>query len=499
MSSLLKWTGHPLVDVGMAAVCAMVGREDPTLLTLDDLDRAAEEMREHYFSGSMISYLTCVFMNSEYVQPGAGPKKAESRKKYAERVLYAHRWPGDGDAKGLRCAFSGDEATHLIHRGQMPLLTGEDVLNFYPAGVGALPIRGPYLTALQALPLGGRRTEGKLLVAHADEGFLTVALARRYLNDNRRLLALAKAEALPPVEGPDEKLEREQASWDTVKKRPKYPDAKSAQSLVAWDLMEVWDEKHLSAGGPVRVSVTVYWLSNSGQGPSLEIYPLPSNLLRFLVLASGAETRKGWRGLVARGWQDPGKGAKKASPVGGGPGRSRNAVLADLLAVYENGFCDLDAGRRFVRRHLLSEMQEQIRRGLDCEWSLISLFLKEVFGMEQERVDAIRSFADRLAQHIQRRNDRGLFRSLVYSKRPWEFRNALTKAQRNEFLDNRELLFGLDEYLNVFEAEDNVGKYDWSLTRDLISIRLIEQLQRSGYLSEDMLKEEESEELEVES
>ncbi len=310
---------------------------------------------------------------------------------------------------------------------------------------------------------------------------------------------MAKAGALPLREGPDEKLEREQASWDTGKKRPKYPDAKSAHSLVAWDLTEIWDEKHFSAGGAERVSVTVYWLSNSGQGPSLEIYPLPSNLLRFLVLASGAETRKGWRGLVARGWQDPGKGAKKAGPVRGGPGRSRNAVLEDLLAVYENGFCDRDAGRRFVQWRLLSEMKRQIDRGVECDWTLASLFLKEVFGMEQKRVDAIRSFADRLAQQIQRRNDRGLFRSLVYSKRPWELRNALTKAQRNEFRENRELLFGLDEYLDVFEAEDNVGKYDWSLTRDLISIRLIEQLHRSGYLSEDMLKEEETEEVEMES
>jgi hypothetical protein len=73
----------------------------------------------------------------------------------------------------------------------MPLLTGEDVLNFYPSGLGTLPIAGQYLTALQALPLGGRRCEGKMLIGHSDNGDITIELAKRYLDDNRRLLQLS--------------------------------------------------------------------------------------------------------------------------------------------------------------------------------------------------------------------------------------------------------------------------------------------------------------------
>ena len=50
----------------------MNNRSAPQDLTLDDLDNAAREMEEYYFSGLLMSYLTCVFMNSEYVQPGSG-------------------------------------------------------------------------------------------------------------------------------------------------------------------------------------------------------------------------------------------------------------------------------------------------------------------------------------------------------------------------------------------------------------------------------------------
>jgi CRISPR-associated protein Cst1 len=117
------------------------------------------------------------------------------------------------------------------------------------------------------------------------------------------------------------------------------------------------------------------------------------------------------------------------------------------------------------------------------DWSLTEIFIKEVMGMDERQIKAIRQFADRLADHISQTNDRGLFRDLVYSQRPWEVRNALTKAQRNQAKEKGRLLFGLEEYLNVFEAESAVGRGDWSLSRDLISIRLVEQLYNKGFFS----------------
>ena len=505
-SATLFWTGNPLVDVGIATLCAMAKRSAPEQLTLDDLDVAAREMEEYYFSGLLGSFLTCVFMNSEYVQPGEGEKKERTREAYSKRVLFAHRSVPDAGADGLVCAFSGLPATHLIHRGQMPLLTGEDVLNCYPSGRGTLPVAGQFLTALQALPLGGRRSEGKLLIGHSDKGEVTIELARKYLDDNRRLFQLSKAGQLPQKDGPDPALTREQGAWDTQKKRAKYPDAKAAPSLISFDLTQIRAlQRETLRNEPV--SVTVYWLSSSGQGPSLLVYHLPSNMIRFLVMAATAQTHAQWNGIVSKGWQriggeeTPAQGAaqptrKKAKvqkqTVDGGPGRSRNNVLADLFQIYESGIVDLRAAKRFLRRHLLSDLKGSIQSPGDCNWILTELFLREVFGMEQQRIDAIRSFADGLAEHIKARNDKKLFKTIVRAERAYEFRNALTKAQRNEADANNRLLFGFEDYLAVFEADDSIGRLDWSLVRDLISIRLVEQLHKSGFLSKDMLEDEES-------
>lgn len=504
----MQWTGHALVDVGIAALCAMTGREDPAALTLDDLDAAATEMEQYYFSGALTSYLTCVFMNSEYVQPGTGAKKAESRRRYAERILRAHRAEPEQSARGELCVFSSLPATHRIHRGQMPLLTGEAVLNFFPAGAGGLFVAGPYLTALQALPLGGRRSEGKLLIAHADSPALTLALAKNFVEDNRRLLALAISGGLPNKEGIDHALPREQGSWDATKKRPKYPDAKSAPTLIASDLLAILEHRRDVVQPGVPASLQIYWLSSSGRGPSLEVFSVPSNLVRFLSNVTRASTSSAWRRIVARGWdpetateakqgesRTPKKSPKKpASTALGGAGRSRNAVLVDLFKIYKDGFVDLSIARRFVRSHLLSQLHRNNVHAEDCDWQLTELFLKEVLTMDPERVQRIREFADSLGVYIQKTNDIRFFRRITYAKYAWVFRGELVKAQRREFVDRKDLLFSLDGYLGVFEAEDSTGAANWSLVRDLICIRLVEQLHDIGWLTPEKLKDDAAEE-----
>jgi CRISPR-associated protein Cst1 len=508
---LLRFTGHPIPDVGIAAVCGLVGKSSSDELSLEDLDMVAKELAEYYFSGLMTSYLSCVFMNSEYVQP-----KQSKRQEYAARILYAHRWPGDDAARGLRCVYSGEPATHLVHRSQIPMLTGQDVINFYPAGRGGLPVSGKYLAVIQALPMGGRRAEGRLLFAHSDDAELMISLATRYIRDNRRLLNLAKARKLPAKDGPDPVLEREHAAKDQKTKGAKYPDAKGPTSLIASDLVDI-------SGSELRVrpdrppaSVTVYVMSNSGQGPSLEIHHVPSQLVKFLRLVGRAPTGNAWRAMIARSWRSPQaviseadteqegggpppakrsrKEMKEAATPVSGPGRSRNDLFADLFPIFDSGFTDLRASRHFLRKHVLGDVswsgfssksgpQAKIPDASAVDWEITRLFLCEVMGMDEKRVGRIREFADGLAKHVLATNDKRLFQDVVFSQRSWEVRNALTKAQRDEARERNVLLFGMQDYLEVFEAEDSAGAVEWGLVRDLISIRLVETLQKQQFFS----------------
>jgi CRISPR-associated protein Cst1 len=506
---LLDWTGHALVDVGIATLCAMTGRSSPIDLTPEDLDRAASEMEAYYFSGALTSYLSCVFtMNAGYTQPSPDPTGTR-RKEYTARILFAHRvTEPQPRARGLRCVVSGLPATDVIDRCHMPMITGEGVLNFFPAGTGGLPIHGPYLTALQALPLGGRRCEGKLLIAHSDAPLLTLAFARRYLEDNRRLINLATENKLPRSEGADPTLPREQASWDAQKKRAKMPDAKSAPTLVTADLMSILEDQTDAADLDRQpASVTVYWLSNSGQGPSLQVFDLPSNLIAFLNRARMASAKPAWGQIIARAWPQPEPeigpprrhGTRRPRPSINltNPGVSRNEALTDLFLIFAGGIVDASRARLFLRRCVLPALQLATEDRASF-WHFTELFLEEVLAMSSDHIKAIREFADNLAAYIHRRNDRRLLAALLYEKSAWAFRNALVKAQRNQFRDKAELLFGLEEYLKVFVSAEGAGVADWRLVRDLISIRLTERLYELGLKPEDLPAEEEAETVAVE-
>lgn len=504
---LLKWTGHPLADVGIATLCALVDKTDPEQLTLEDLDVAGSELAAAYREPIMLSYLSCIYPNGPYTNPTMGE---ETRKNAYLRALSPHRGNADDGTAGLKCLFSGEPATHMLERSHMPMLTGAGVLNFFPMGRSELPVAAPYLLAIQALALGGRRSEGKLLIVHCDDPRWTLQFARRYVARNRILLNLAKTGQLPDRDGPNNVLDRECAGWDNTKKRPKYPDAKAPESLVMADLVEVATERGSGRMADAITSVTVYLISNSGQGPSLAIEHIPGTFVTFLHELHQSTFASHWQRLVARSWraakgeaaettdEAPADGKKKvkaakpkASSVAPGPGRSRNELYNDLLAIFESGVCNWQAAIRFIRRHLLSNparlymdpqrISAAIPKidGADLElidWQLTSLFLEKVLGMNKDRIGRIREFADRLAEIIDRHNDKGLFRNLVFTANETQYRLLLTKVQRNYAREKNALLFSFEDYLNMFLADDSSERFYWSLVRDLISIRLVEQL-----------------------
>jgi CRISPR-associated protein Cst1 len=531
---LLRWTGHPLADVGVAAICAMTERPAPEAVTLEDLDKVAEEIRKAYLAPIFLSYLSCVYTtNSPYSNP---TMSAENREAEVRRVLWAHRGPPDEGLKDVPCAFSGEPATHSINRANMPMLTGSDVMNFFPHGRTELAVAGPYLVALQSLAFGGRRSEGKLLLVHCDDPAWTLSFATRYALRNRKLIAMAQANELPAFGGPAEILDREQAGWDTTKKRPKYPDAKAPQSLVFDDLQEVAAERSSRSRSDTNSSVTVYLLSNSGQGPSLAIFPIPGQLVDFLTSVNRDPYANTWKGLVAHSWRNPmgevaddagesppteaDKSAKKPKKtkkaqkpaIRGQAGRSRNDLFNDLYPIFELGAVNVRAAQYFLRRHFLRDPRPPERRPTNdklpthrpqdlslIDWNLTTLFLKKVIGMNSDHIERIGKFADRLAEVINARKDKNLFRTLVYTRSSYEYRNALSKAQRNYARERNELLFGMDDFVHVFLtsiiADEAVGRVDWALVRDLISIRLVEKLFALDFFKAvpDALKEDDKE------
>ncbi|MBI4917062.1 MAG: hypothetical protein HY825_14565 [Acidobacteria bacterium] len=481
----LHWTGHALIDVGVAGLCAFAGKNDPQSLTLFDLDAAADLMEREYYGGKLGTYLSCVFMNASFVQPSESQAK---RATFIAQYLRAHRASPQEGVAGARCAFSGQEATSLLVRTHLPLFSGEDVLNFRPDGQTAVPAAGAFVVALMFLPLASRRAEGRLLAVHADDPTFTLTFARRFLADNRRLLALA----LPTAKGlVHDGYDRELPKWDAPKKQYKFADLKGPRSFVLSELTGLAVEAGPGYGGRRGVGLTAYLVSNSGQGPSLEIFEIPSGTARFVLRAASATTASAWRAIAAdfrplseREDTDTGstkrrKARAKTAAVPGRAGWTRNPAFEELCAVFDAGFTDRKLAAAWLRRHVLRAIDgkqgTRFARSSARSWALADLFLREVMGMKQARIDAVREFADRVAQWIHERNDRRLERALFTARGNSEVRHALMRAQRESGAAGR-LLFGLDDYARVFLHEDR----DEALIRDLVCIRLAERLPALG-------------------
>jgi CRISPR-associated protein Cst1 len=473
---MLRYTGHPIADVGVATICAFSEKPDPASLTREDLENVTHFIEREYFSGKLASYLTCVFPNSEYkgCNPTTGREKVELFKNELRKTFER---PPDSAPLDLKCALSGDSAAQVVDRKRVPMITGEDVLNFFPAGLGGMPISSEFLLAIQAFPLGARRCLGRALAVHCpDDQTLTYEFAVRFLNDNRKLMLLAG------------------------KTGEKYDDAKAPKTLVINVLLETArSHQYRADDNPERPppSITVYHLTNSGQGPDIDVFQLPSQTISFILAAANATTGNDWRAIQNAAWERPAaKGKNKrtddsAAVASPNPEKSRNFLFDDLFELPQNAArfvrtYFLRRAYRFGRKDVDPRRDYSLARDLDLvSWRLTALFCKEILGMDKNRIEAIRSLGDRIAAHVAADNDRRLFRGLYMAGRYGDFRNHLIKASAAIVAKGGEPLVSLDGFVSAFVEADGVERPDWTLARDLVLIRLIEELHRQKWFSKE--------------
>ncbi len=473
---MLKYTGHPLVDVGVATIAAFVNKRDPTQLTEADLDRVADYITREYTRQPLRSFLTVAFPNSGFTQP-AYNKHPEKRLVYAERVLRAYR--ADTPTLDVPGVFTGQPAADVpfdvkgellpghAYRQHIPLATGEGVINFHPYGMAGIPVSGAAMLALQAFPLGCAKCGGKLLAVHSDNDELTYHFAATFLRQNREAVQLAQAAG-----------------------SKKMPEAKrSHRTLLIETLLKAEWMRRDAQEDERPASITAYHLSNSGQGPGLDIYYLPLEIIGFLRVMESARYQADWHGIVNRAWEVApkkrrGKQAQLFEP-------RRNWLYEDLFGLQDSP----GNARRFLRTYFLrlatryAQGKTDPRSGYSLQeeanlvsWKITAEFLRRILHMDRDRIEQIRALGDNLAAYVSGQNDRRFFQQFFTVQRYGDLRTALIKANLAYVRNGHAPLITLDPYIAVFEEGDEVARPDWRLARDLVLIRMVERLYEQGWL-----------------
>lgn len=452
---MLKYTGHPLVDVGAATIAAYVGKRDPTRLTSHDLDRVADYITRTYAEPPLRGFLHgAVFPNSGYTNPGI----KGDRRGYFGPILYAYR-EGAADG-GEPCALCGAPAVQRVARDYFPLLTGRGVINFYPEGDSGLPVCGSCLLCVQAYPLGAGDL---MLVVHSDNERITYHFAREFLGHNRRNIDLTR-------QAGEKKLRKMHFDHRTL----------LIDTLLR---AEDWHKDERLNAAPF--SVTAYLLSNNGQNPTLEIFHLPLQVIAFLGEMNTGDYVHLWRPLVQRAWEIPPRG-KKPDP---NFQPRRNWLYEDLFDLPQNSAQFLRTYMlRLALRYARGKSDPRTDYSLQSEtalvsWSVTASFLRRIMNMDQEHVEQIRKLGDDLADYVRSQNDRRFFRQFFIEQRYGFFRTNLVKANLAHVRAGHPPIITLKPYIEVFEEGDEVPFWDWRLARDLVLIRMVERLHEAGWFA----------------
>lgn len=463
---MLKFTGHPLVDVGAATIAAFGSKPTPEDVEETDLQVIADYMTDTYTKQPMQSFLTVVFMNSGFVQ---GSYTLEKRLEYAKEVLQAYK--NSATEENGRCVFFPDQISHFrAERKHLPLVTRSTSINFHPSGDPGLPVSGLAMLCIHALPLGCAKVGGKLLAVHSDNPEIMIKFARNFLHENLKKIQLAQQEGDAGL--PEYKV--------------------SAKTALIETIVEIEAERQEKREDLQAYSVTAYHLSNSGQSnpldarnPPLEIYQLPMDIVTFLGAIVSVTYRSAWQAISKRGWLLPKAAkanAKTASQTIEDERPKRNFMYEDLFRLPQDA-------NQFVRRYFLRvplrhTFAEDPRRAYSLKdeaslvsWQITDLFLRTVIHMDKKRIEQIRNMGDRLAEYVNSENDQKFFATFYAERKSYEIvRNAIIRVSNALVKQGKPPLVKFDSYIEVFEMPDDRGRSDWRFARDLILIRLIERL-----------------------
>ncbi len=478
----LQWTYHPIVDVGIATLAAFADRNSPEDVTFGDLEKFAEYAEGVYFTPLLESYLSVLFTKNFYpINPSLKSQKDKAKKVLRELLRsYLIR----SESSMPPCAYCNRPSiktpipkTDLAYRDLVPMLTGRSIVNFFPHGHSGLPLCGLCVVAIQAIAIGAPMISGRALIVSSDDPFLTLALIKKWLPETRSRIQLAEATGQKPPN-----ISR--------------PLTRVIEALVSLDRQRAnWRED---------IVITVFHLSNSGQGPAIDIYELPSNVTRFVIRAQTVKYHRMWTNMVQSAWEksetqvsaediETKKRSKKSKARTKNRGSNqlerRNYLFEDLFKLPE------EAGR-FIRTYFLRQ-PPQFKQQVDprthykgwqdtkyIRWDLTELFLKEVLGMEKSRIEAIRKLGDRIAEEIISTNDKGLWWDIYKCQTYYGIRNLLIRQSQKCIKGGREPLVRFEPFLEIFEEGEELARADWKLARDLMLIRIIEQLYENKWFDQ---------------
>lgn len=436
--SLLKWTGNPFVDSGIASALAFRQKDSPKEIALEDLqvmkilllgvytEPAWRKSFHNIFTGN------CKLLQNSYQND---QRRNEEFSKLLDSLL----------ANTVELVESGNciacgQRDFVSRKGKVdvPMTGSGSSKGFFPSATNGADFCEVCAFMVQCSPLnyyvcGGAR----FLVLQTTSEEIKKVWAKETVSDVNRQIA---------------------SKTFTGSFNEGYTNAQNAlfhiTSQIARNAQRLEDK---------NISISLYHFSNYLQNPELMIYEMPSPVFRFVVAMQLAKFRDGWQGIVRRGFFFRQKGKEislKEEKIGEEEFKKKqNSVYLNLLK----------------GKSIIPKFFNQRQRKVYSDFDLLRVYLREVLFMNDQRIETIKKVADEIAVFIQQSSKgKRRLRDLEISVKFRDFCNALRKISKERIeLNPDKPLFTVDEFAKELFPE---GSYRFGDTRYLILFRLYEQL-----------------------
>lgn len=496
----LRYLGEPILDAGLSAILIMSDKKYPEELTYTDWANCLEKIKGYYIENVLKSSINIAFTLNGYNNPswknGARESKIEeifSVAIHGKDGRIPSKNPDPVPPDGELCAFYDNEAADIyVARDRFPLLPERDNLNLTPNGEGYLAVSKWVLgCVLASIFVAPKIDDGLLYVITYDKDILLKIHKTLYEKYILKQISIYKS-------GGDVNSFR----------------VRHVPSRIYEIVNEVVVEKEEDR---LLYPITCYYISNDGRSPFAHIYRFPSNMVIFLKRVNTAKYKNKWQKFINNFFYVNSKSKNKDllenhqyetvnvayEYISSGKtydtmrfvnGFVKGFFLKYSLVKAKNFMSDKNSKDKSNKNGIVLYSKES--SDYEPIWDLLVLFIKTLFRGKpisdmEKQLDAIQRFAVKLADAIEHDTQGKLYKKIlgqggIDTDNYKQWTNFLIKVLKEYVESTNELVFGLEDFINLFTQSTRKYRMSWRTVRNLIFIAIIEELFKRGYFSKNI-------------
>lgn len=424
----IKITGNPFIDSGIYALAIKLDK-DISEISLDDIKSESKNISKLYTVESWKNNMYTIFPNSVLVNP-ASTNKPNLQELYLNNLneLIESIEPIKNEGSCMGCGRR--DSKKVFGKDAIPLTGSGSLINYFSFANSGADYCSLCALLIQFSPLTMYRCGGKMIVLHSD---------------SQRVMKFWAKKAIHNID-----VQNSTGDFDGV-----YTKGITRPTNAIFNIISqvIKSGRRWRGENP---SFNFYYFTNYVQEPKLDIFTLPTRVFKFLTEIP-PEDWNNWSFIVKKSYR-----FVKWEKVENDEDYKNNPNIV---------FNNLLEGKSILKSFYTIKFKKTY-----CTWKLVKSYMKEVWNMDEKRIETIKDVGDRLSNYIKINNSPKTLNDLERASNYNNFRNILRKILKNKINNgDEELLFTFDEYvLNLFPE----GNMTWRETQDLLLFRIYENLHK---------------------